>query len=85
MAAALRLAGTVKAYQSVTEGDGFYLVDRLERQILDHNPRSGSEAALMLEIVAGNLAVGGRSDGRDVQAVKRIIGFLTDRVGSDAR
>ncbi|MCV0416523.1 MAG: hypothetical protein K5831_16790 [Brevundimonas sp.] len=60
----------------MTEADGFDVVDRLERLILDHEPRSAAEAAAMLEMVGENLEAGGRSDGRDVRALKRVIAFL---------
>ena len=76
MAAAVGLEDAVKAYRCVTEDDGFEMVDRLERLILDHNPHSANEAALMLEMVGENLEVGGRSDGRDLRALKRVIRFI---------
>ena len=76
MRAALKLAETVQAYRAVTEDDGFEIIDRLERRILDHRPFSAEEAAAMLEVVGENLEVGGRSDGRDLKALHRVIAFL---------
>jgi hypothetical protein len=38
MATVARLEETVRAYRAVTEADGFDVVDRLERLILDHEP-----------------------------------------------
>lgn len=76
MAAVARLEDTVRAYRAVTEADGYDVVDRLERLILDHEPHSAAEAATMLEMVGENLEAGGRSDGRDLRALKRVIAFL---------
>lgn len=76
MTAALKLEEAVRAYRLATEDDGFDLVDRLERLILDHRPMSAEEAAAMLELVGENLEAGGRSDGRDLGALRRVIAFL---------
>lgn len=76
MAAFAGLEEAVRAYRAVTEADGFEVVDRLERLILDHEPESAGEAAAMLEMVGENLKAGGRSDGRDARALQRVIVFL---------
>lgn len=77
MAFAFRPREALTTYRSLAEGDdGFDLIDNLERRILDHEPQSFDEAAVMLEMVGENLAVGGRSDGRDSRALDRVINFI---------
>ena len=76
MKSALKLAEAAQAYRDLTEDAGFEVMERLERLILDHKPQGAEEAALMLEQVGENLEAGGRSDGRDLAALQRVVAFL---------
>ena len=50
--------------------------DYAERVILKRKPQSATEAAIILEVVAVNLAVGPRSDELDIKAIKAVSCWL---------
>ncbi len=60
-----------------TQDDAAYRTyERLERIVLDHIPRSAEEAARMLDVIIPDVQAGGRSDGRDVKALRNIRSML---------
>ena len=62
----------LRSFGAPTDEDAYQAVEKLEQAILDHCPRSPEEAAAMLEVVIPAVSAGGRSDGRDVEALQRI-------------
>lgn len=64
----LRLA---TAWRAASDADK-NILDRLERNILRHSPKSAEEAAIMLDVVAVNVATGQRCDELDVRAVHSV-------------
>lgn len=54
----------------------FNALERLERIILDHVPRSVHEAVAMLDVIIPGLTEGGRSDGLDIEALANIRSML---------
>ena len=51
---------------------GYLALEKLERIILDHCPKTSSEAVAMLNVAIPDISSGGRSDGRDVKALRSI-------------
>ena len=75
MGVAFQDAVSSYAAQAATEYD-YDVLDRLERLILTHRPRSVPETIAMLEVVIPNVEAGGRGDGADVQALQSILAYL---------
>ncbi|MBB4799083.1 hypothetical protein U0030_10090 [Brevundimonas bullata] len=68
---------TVEAYVTSTDTEGDDdLLNKLERLILDHIPRSIAETVSMLGVIIPNVEIGGRVDGADVAALANIRTFL---------
>ena len=68
---------TVEAYVTSTDTEGDDdLLNKLERLILDHSPRSIAETVSMLGVIIPNVEIGGRVDGADVAALANIRTFL---------
>jgi hypothetical protein len=59
----------------------FLSLGKLERIILDHRPTSSTEAVAMLDIAIPDIAGGGRTDGRDLKALKSIRDMLAKGMG----
>ena len=51
-------------------------VETLERVILDHVPKTLAEAVAMLDLIIPEVATGGRTDERDVKALRSIRDLL---------
>lgn len=54
------------------------MVDRAECAILDHRPRTPSEALLVLDVLALNVSAGERSDSRDVGAIENLKAWVSE-------
>jgi len=76
MGVAFQDAVSAYAAQAATEYD-YDVLDRLERLILTHRPRSIPETIAMLEVVIPNVEAGGRGDGADVQALQSVLAYLS--------
>lgn len=75
MGVAFQDAVSAYAAQAATEYD-YDVLDRLERLILTHRPRSIPEIIAMLGVVIPNVEAGGRGDGADVKALENIMSYL---------
>lgn len=53
------------------------LAEQAEAVILDHEPTDADELALQMEVIIWNIETGGREDGRDVHALKRLRPLLS--------
>ena len=62
---------------SAADDAAYRQLERLERIILDHTPHTPSEAVSMLDVIIPDVLGGGRSDGRDVKALKSIRSMLS--------
>ncbi|WP_162790727.1 hypothetical protein [Brevundimonas bullata] len=77
MAMVVAFQETVEAYVTSTDTEGDDdLLNKLERLILDHIPRSIAETVSMLGVIIPNVEIGGRVDGADVAALANIRTFL---------
>ncbi|MGX8273809.1 hypothetical protein ACWQV9_14095 [Brevundimonas diminuta] len=72
------LARTAVAWRLASEADED-VIERLEKIILRHSPKSAEEAATMLDVVAVNVSAGQRCDGLDVAAIESVSSWLRDR------
>ncbi|MNS73129.1 hypothetical protein D3C72_1065600 [compost metagenome] len=68
---------TVEAYRTSIDTEGDHdVLEKLERLILGHTPRSIAEIISMLGVIIPNVELGGRGDGADVAALESIQTYL---------
>ncbi len=67
-----------RSWNTLIERDAvpFASLDKAERIILDHEPRSASDAVKIVHVLRTNAEAGQRGDGRDVKALARLHRWL---------
>ncbi|MFT4955401.1 MAG: putative RNA-binding protein YlqC (UPF0109 family) [Brevundimonas sp.] len=56
------------------------LLEACEAVILDREIESAEDAVIVLQLAAEDVELGGRADGRDAKAIRRVIGWLAQSV-----